>query len=116
MQISSLLIANLMSRDAGNEFNSLLLTAVDRALSESMGDSVSGALKVFIPVSSVTTDPKGFAVKLERLTGGTKLVEKKIMHNLEILISQRGAAPEISDQQDFGRFIESCRGQFGLMR
>jgi hypothetical protein len=105
-----------MSRDAGNEFNALLLTAVDRALSESMGDSVSGALKVMIPVSSVTTDPEGFALKLERLTGGTKLVEKKIMHNLELLISQRGATSSLSEHQDFCGFIESCRGQFRLSR
>ena len=100
----------------GSDFDDLLLAAVDRALAESLGESVSGAIKACIPVSIISTDPKGFAVKLERMTGGTKLVEKKIMRNLEILISQRGVKhvelPEV-EHQDFGAFIQSTRKQFG---
>lgn len=101
-----------MSRDHGGEFNTLLFTAVDMALSESMGESISAAVKAFIPVSSITIDPRGFATKLEKLTGGTKLVEKKIMRNLEVLIAQRGVKQVNADQLDFGSFIETCRGQF----
>jgi hypothetical protein len=99
------------------EFNSLLFTAVDKALAESLGDSVSGAIKACIPVTIITTDPKGFATKLEKMTGGTKLVERKIMRNLELMISERNSKPIITggiDHQDFGGFIESCRGQFHL--
>ena len=105
-----------MSSDT-REFNLLLLSAVDKALAESVGESVSGAIKTFIPVSIVATDPKGFATKLERLTGGNKLVERKIMRHLEMLISERNARPLDSrklDEQDFGRFVEGCRGQFIL--
>jgi hypothetical protein len=107
-----------MSRDThpGSKFDDLLLAAVDRALAESLGESVSGAIKACIPVSTISTDPKGFAMKLERMTGGTKLVEKKIMRNLEILISQRGVKqvelPEV-EHQDFSAFIQSTRKQFG---
>ncbi len=54
------------------EFNSLLFTAVDKALAESLGDSMSGAIKACIPVTIITTNPKGFATKLEKMTGGTK--------------------------------------------
>jgi hypothetical protein len=96
-----------------NEFDNLLLTAVDRALAESLGESVSGVVKACIPVSIISTNPKEFAIRLERLTGGTKLVELKIMRNLENLVSQRSPKPINADQLDFGRFVESCRGQFG---
>jgi len=105
-----------MSVDS-REFNTLLFSAVDRALAESLGESVSGAIKACIPVTIITTDPKGFAKKLEKMTGGTKLVEMKIMKNLELLISQKSSKPVSMggiDQQDFGGFIESCRGQFHL--
>jgi len=105
-----------MSSDT-REFNVLLFSAVDKALAESVGESVSGALKAFIPISVVATDPKGFATKLEKLTGGNKLVERKIMRHLEELISQRNAKPLdpiILNRQDFGLFVESCRGQFSL--
>jgi len=105
-----------MSSDT-REFNLLLFSAVDKALAESVGESVSGAIKTFLPVSIVATDPKGFATKLERLTGGNKLVERKIMRHLEALISERNARPLDSrklDEQDFGRFVEGCRGQFIL--
>ena len=105
-----------MSRDTNaTEFNDLLLATVDQALAESMGESVSGTIKTRIPFSTIASDPNGFAIKLEKLTGGTKLVEKKIMRNLEILISQKGAKQlQVSEieRQDFGSFIQSCRGQF----
>jgi hypothetical protein len=97
------------------DFNSILITAVDRALSESMGQSVSGAIKACIPIQTITTDPKGFALKLEKMTGGTKVVEQRIMRNLEIMISERNSRPLgsfQSQQMDFGGFIENCRGQF----
>jgi hypothetical protein len=103
-----------MSGDS-SDFNNVLITAVDRALAESMGESVSGAIKACLAISTVATDPKGFATKLEKLTGGTKVVERKIMRNLEIMISERKSKPAGSlktDQEDFGRFIETCRGQF----
>ncbi len=99
------------------EFNVLLLSAVDKALAESVGEAVGGALKAFIPVGVVATDPKGFATKLERLTGGNKLVEQKIMKHLEELISQRSTKPVdpvMLSRLDFGQFVETCRGQFNL--
>jgi len=106
-----------MSGDA-NEFNTLLLTATDRALAESMGESVSGAIKACLPIATITTDPNGFASKLEKMTGGAKVVERKIMRNLEIMISKRTAKPfdslGIEKQSDLRGFIESCRGQFSL--
>jgi hypothetical protein len=105
-----------MSSDS-SEFNTLLLTAIDKALDESMGQSVGGALKAYIPVSIVSTDPRGFATKLERLTGGNKLVEHKIMRHLEELIAARNAQPMAQmklEQMDFGKFVETCRVQFVL--
>jgi len=108
---------NLSGDTKVNEFNSMLLTAVNMALAETMGDMVSGAIKATIQISTVSTDPTGFSTKLEKLTGGTKLVEHKIMRNLELLIAERAAKPVDSlrvEQLDFGMFIENCRGQYLL--
>lgn len=110
-------ISREMTTETKSEFDLLLLTAVDQALAESLGDSVSGVIKACIPVSIISTDPRGFAMRLEKLTGGTKLVELKIMKNLENLVSQRCPKPMNAgnlEHQDFGRFVESCRGQFTL--
>ena len=109
-----------MSRDAhpGNgEFDALLFSAVDRALVDSMGESVSGAIKACLQISTIVVDPNGFAQKLARFTGGTNLIERKIMRNLEVMISERSARPlnaESLEHQDLRGFIETCRGQFGL--
>jgi len=105
-----------MSSDT-REFNVLLYSAVDKALAESVGEAVGSALKSFIPIGAVTTDPKGFATKLERMTGGNKLVEQKIMKHLEELLSEKTATPLDPvklNQLDFGQFVETCRGQFSL--
>jgi hypothetical protein len=99
------------------EFNTLLFSAVDRALVESMGESVSTAIKACLQISTIAVDPNGFSEKLARFTGGTKLIERKIMRNLEVMISERSARPidpTRSEHQDLGGFIETCRGQYGL--
>lgn len=78
---------------------------------------MTGALKSCIQISTAATDPAGFATRLERLTGGTKLIERKIMRNLATMISEQGGKPldpMNADQQDFGGFIESCR--YAMMR
>lgn len=84
---------------------------------ESMGESVSGAIKTCIQISTIATDPNGFAEKLGKLTGGTeKVIERRIMRNLEVMISERAARPLDTvriDHENLGGFIESCRGQFG---
>ena len=96
------------------DFNSLLVSAVDRALVDTMGESVSRAVKACLELSTIASDPNGFSAKLQRFSGGTNLIEKKIMRNIAAMIDERKGGLPVAEGRDLGQFIETCRGQFNL--
>jgi hypothetical protein len=96
------------------DFNKLLVTAVDRALVDTMGESVSRAVKACLEISTITSDPKGFSAQLQKFSGGTNLIERKIMRNLAAMIDERKGGSAVTEGRDLRQFIESCRGQFNL--
>jgi len=94
------------------DFNSLLMIAVDRALVDTMGESVSRAVKACLELSTITSDPNRFSAQLQKFSGGTNLIEMKIMRNIAAMIDERKGASTLTEGRDLGQFIESCRGQF----
>jgi hypothetical protein len=103
------------------EFNSLLVRAVDTALVECIGDSATKAVKVCIEVSVITKDPDQFKAQLEKLFSGSetgsKLLEDKIMRTLAGLLNQSHAVSLSVDdlkEDDLRQFIEDCKTQLQI--
>ena len=103
----------------GESFDSILLKAVDIALSGTLGASGAVAVKFYVDTSALLKNPEAFQESLRKLFKGSEygpnLLEQKIKESLIGLLSQLELSIIRNDELEkktLRQFIMNCKSLF----
>lgn len=100
-------------------FDSILLKAVDVALSNTLGGSGAYAVKFYVDTSAILKNPEAFQESLRKLFKGSeygpKLLEQKIRESLMDYLQQLDLSlirDESMEKRSLRQFIMTCKSEY----